>query len=505
MKLHKLLATSLVVCLAVLGTAMATPADNTNGTVVDENYDPYRVEQELAARIADAQLKYAPVVKTLDNGVKVQRTPQDDGIYNTYVLKADSRGCAACHDSLEQTLNNLPMGHMEINLVGDVDVTVEHCIGCHTYSPGYVPDYYSFGSVVHGLHDTQTFNAIGGSCQSCHDANESDGKMNLWDRVKYARLRGINMTAAEEMEAEFSFDQTTTSPAEDAFSLNWVSGTSDYKVYDDYVRGLKTDHQALLDWEITVDGLVDNPFTMTVAEMIEKFGSETRTMSVHCTMDPPGGGLIYTAEVTGIPVKAIMAEAGIREGATGIYYVPADEVCAYPETMELYEKTEPMLVYAINGQDLRYYQGFPVMSYVPGMGAPNNAKELNKLTVTDEPVEEMYLYCGWVREEEDRFFNKPNASILYTKEGQIIPVGEAFTFEGYADAYDEKITAIEFSWDNGETWQTYETPGTELGTWTYWRYTFTPKTEGAYVLKVRAISETGRVGETPAVRMVNAQ
>ncbi len=228
-------------------------------------------------------------------------------------------------------------------------------------------------------------------------------------------------------------------------------------------------------------------------------------MSLHRTMDPAGGGLIYTAEVTGIPVKAIMAEAGIQEGATGIYYVPDDEVCAYPETMELYEKTEPLLVYAIDGHDLRYYQGFPVISYVPGMGAPNYAKELRALTVTDEPVEEMYLYSGWVREEEDRFFNKPNASILYTKEGQIIPVGEAFTFEGYADAYDEKITAIEFSWDNGETWQTYETPGTELGTWTYWRYTFTPKTEGAYVLKVRAISETGRVGETPAVRMVNAQ
>ncbi|MDO4493809.1 MAG: molybdopterin-dependent oxidoreductase [Clostridia bacterium] len=490
-------------CSAAL--AIAGPASTENGTVVDENYDPYRVEQELAAQVAEAQLKYAPEVKTLANGVKVQRTPQDAGVYNTYILKADKRGCAACHDSLRDVLNNLPIRHMDIDFEGDVDLKVTHCMDCHTYSPGYVEPFYQFGSMIHGFHDSNAFRAMGGSCQSCHDMNESDGKAALWDVVKYDRLRGITKLAASDVEAEFTFDQTTLTDDNDSFSLNWVSGFSDYMVYDDYVNGLKTEHRTMLDWEITVDGLVDNPFTMTLGEMIEKYPSVTRVASIHCTLDPSAGGLISTWEVTGIPVKALLADAGIQAGATGVYYVPADEVCAYPETMELYEKTEPLLVYAINGHDLRYYQGFPCVSFVPGMGAPNYAKQLNKLTVTDEPVEDMYLYQGWVREEEGRWFNKPNASIFYTKEGQIVNVGEPYTFEGFADAYDEKIVALEFSWDNGETWQRCETPDTEIGIWTYWHYTFTPKTEGAYVLNVRAVSESGLVGETPAVVMVNAK
>ena len=62
--------------------------------------------------------QYAPEVRVLEDGTKVQRTPSEgavftsldssytyhtptDGIpYNTYYLKADSRGCNACHEDL---------------------------------------------------------------------------------------------------------------------------------------------------------------------------------------------------------------------------------------------------------------------------------------------------------------------------------------------------------------------------------------------------------------------
>lgn len=56
-------------------------------------YDPYHVEQDLAAADAALQLEYAPAVKTLENGVKVQRTPTDGSGFNTYVLNSD--GAAA--------------------------------------------------------------------------------------------------------------------------------------------------------------------------------------------------------------------------------------------------------------------------------------------------------------------------------------------------------------------------------------------------------------------------
>ena len=486
-------------------TAAETAAETAAAGGETQEYDPYHVAQDLAAAMAENQLKYAPEVKTLASGVQVQRTPSDDGIYNTYVLKADQRGCAACHDSLRETLNNLPMGHMDIHFEGDVDVTVVHCISCHTYSPGYVPEYYHFGTLLHGLLKNEAFQAMGGDCLSCHDMNEETKEMRLWDVEKYNLLRGIIGLDAESYEGEFTFDQTVRTDPDNMFSLNWLGGFSDYMVYDDYVNGLDEEDFPFDDWEIHVEGLVDYPYTITLGEMIRTMPSETRLMSMHCTLDPCTGGLISTCEVTGVPVSALLEKAGVQAGAVEVYTEPADGVCSYPTTLEWLAEHDGLLVYEINGQRLKMYQGYPVQSWMPGMGAPNFAKQVSRLIVSDEPVEDLYTYVGWVREEEGRFFNKPNASIFYTKDGQIIEAGKPFTFEGFADAYDDPIRAMEFSMDGGETWKTFETAEAEVGVWVYWFYTFTPKEPGAYVLKVRAVTESGLVSETPATIMVNAQ
>lgn len=507
MNCKKILVVSLcfVMLLASQNAWASGPASTEGAREVDESYDPYYIAQELAANIAEQQLKYAPKVTTLANGVKVQRTPDDDGIYNTYVLKADQRGCAACHSDLRAALNNLPMGHLDICNRGEVDVNVAQCLSCHTYSPGYVPEVSQFGSLLHGLHKSETFTKVGGDCMSCHDASKLSGTMALWDEVKYERLRGILDIKAEDLQAEFSFDQTTQTDPEKAFSLNWVSGASDYMVYDDYVHGLATKHEDLLNWKVSVDGLVEHPFTMTMGEIIDAFPSKTRVMSIHCTLDGATGALIDTFEVTGIPIQALLEKAGVKPEATEVYTVPADEVCSYPTMLDHLKDHDALIVYQINGKDLRYYQGFPVCTWVAGMGAPHYAKQFNKLLVTAEPKEDLYIYQGWVRPEEGRFFNKPNTAIFYTKEGQMITAGEPYTFEGYADAYDDPIVAMEFSMDGGETWKRYETAGAEVGVWVYWRLTFVPAEEGAYVLKARAITQGGLVNEVPATTMVNAK
>ena len=40
---------------------------------------------------------------------------------------------------------------------------------------------------------------------------------------------------------------------------------------------------------------------------------------------------------------------------------------------------------------------------------------------------------------EGPYINKPNATVLKVPEGMIIETGKPFTFEGYADAYDEAV------------------------------------------------------------------
>lgn len=483
--------------------AEATPAPENPASELDpEPYPGYNMEQQVAAKLAEANAKHPPKVKTLDNGVQVQRTPTDPTLHNTYTLKADSRGCAACHDDLNQTLLNMPQGHLEVEFYGEIPLNVQHCIGCHTYSPDYVTEFYQFGAAVHGLHSGPAFSNMGGTCLSCHDADYQTGEMKLWDEVKYDRFRGI--VDADASKGTFSFDQTTTIGQEDIFSLNWLYGWNDYYRYQDYVEGVELDPEVFDNWEVSVEGMVDNPITYTLRELIDMGLSETTTMAMHCTMNPPGGGLIANCEVTGIPIQKLLELAGVQEGAIEVYTMPIDDACTYPTTLEWLEDHEALLVYEVDGKPLSVVLGYPLQSWVAGMGAPNFAKQVTKLIVADDPVEDLYIYVGWIREEEGRFFNKPNTAIFFTQEGQIIDAYEPYTFEGYADAYDDPIVAVEISMDRGATWTRFETPGAEVGKWVYWRYTFTPAAEGAYVLMVRAVTESGLVSETNTSIMVNA-
>ena len=92
---------ALLLCMMLVFTGVACAEE-------EVAYDPYHIEQELAAANAALQLAYAPKVVTLENGVQVQRTPYDGSGFNTYVLNSDERGCAACHSDLAELVHNMP-------------------------------------------------------------------------------------------------------------------------------------------------------------------------------------------------------------------------------------------------------------------------------------------------------------------------------------------------------------------------------------------------------------
>ena len=74
---------------------------------------------------AEVNEKYAPRVKVMENGVKVQKTPFNNNAldtqagdvesktitaWNNYFLNADNRGCTACH-SVEDALEMMETYH----------------------------------------------------------------------------------------------------------------------------------------------------------------------------------------------------------------------------------------------------------------------------------------------------------------------------------------------------------------------------------------------------------
>lgn len=69
-------------------------------------------------------------------------------------------------------------------------------------------------------------------------------------------------------------------------------------------------------------------------------------------------------------------------------------------------------------------------------------------------------------------------------------VGKPMVFTGYAnDDQSERIKAVQFSMDDGETWTTYSTPNAVPDKDLYWRFEYTPEVPGIYQLLIRSVNE----------------
>ncbi len=506
-----------IACMALALTACGgTPGGQTEeptGTV--EPTGTAGVVADMYARMAERAERYAPKVVTLGDGTEVQRTPSeyDSGIYhqpgetisyNTYYLDADNRGCNACHADLAETLNGMDYAHADLSNPYGIQITAQTCKGCHnpgSYDVYYVTEEYGFGTLVHGLHYGTSNPDFTGDCMSCHNATEDGKGMVLWDAVKHELLRGI--VDVPDVTGDFEFTQDMVTSAEDLFNYAWLYYDNDYLRIDNEAADAARSEADYAGWNITVTGAVDKETTWTLADLIAQAPSVTTTMTLQCTQNPAGGPYIGNSVVTGIPLDWLLEKAGASPSTTCIMAISSDGF-AEPILTSNFEGYDAYLVYQIDGKPLRWVHGYPVQLWVEGTAAPAFVKQLSEIVIYTDPEENFYQWNGW-EDRDGGYYNKPNAGIFYTHEGQVIKVGEPYTFEGYAHGYDEAITAIEFSMDGGTTWTRFNTAGATAERWVTWKFAFTPENQGAYVLHVRSVSDTGRVTKTPIEIMVNAK
>ena len=78
-------------------------------------------------------------------------------------------------------------------------------------------------------------------------------------------------------------------------------------------------------------------------------------------------------------------------------------------------------------------------------------------------------------------------------------VGQPLTIAGYANDFDKRIKAVQFSLDDGQTWTTFDTPDTVPDKNLYWKFEYLPEIPGMYQLLVRSINEDDVPSPTPAV------
>lgn len=493
------LAAAITVSIAACGTQpSATPTANPPETTAPEEQTVPQSKTGLPA-IADlpteyaretktdaVNQEYAPKVITLDNGVKIQRTPTNTEAgdrmlvtaWNNVYLNADNRGCTACH-TLEDALANMDTYHGIIVMGYDTEQTFANCLGCHYFYTTKLRDS------IHAIHDSsEAFKAMGGDCWSCHYLSDT-GEYLRWDYVKYDVLRGIQSVDAGTASGKlsFSWNQTEITDHDQMFYKSIKSAPEDWWTDDSQIPDDIWDT-----WTVNVSGDMDNPFSMTIQQMVDTFGTVTQTMKAHCTVNGPGEAMIYQAEVTGIPISAILDYAKIHDDANMLYPIGDDGYCYNISTSVALDE-DCLLVIEMNGDKLYADQGSPVAFWGYELSAGNFTKRVTDLQVMHSDGGSWDFYGDFLDPTYGDDYDKPNSGVLNATSGQIFAAGETVHLEGYADAWNEPVTKLEMSFDKGSTWVEFPIDGATTKQWVYWNLDLNGFDAGCYLIKIRATSE----------------
>ena len=146
----------------------------------------------------------------------------------------------------------------------------------------------------------------------------------------------------------------------------------------------------------------------------------------------------------------------------------------------------------VNGEDISLVMGCSNQLWIPGFPAKYFIRDIVDITFTNE--DEPPALPDFQDDGHD-FTNRPNVSCRAEYVGH---VGQAMKFEGWADDYDKRIVAVEFSLDGGETWRRHDTEGTDAVRWVWWTFEWKPEEAGHYTMLVRSVNEDGKTSPMPA-------
>ncbi|MDR6935308.1 molybdopterin-binding protein [Luteibacter sp. 3190] len=140
------------------------------------------------------------------------------------------------------------------------------------------------------------------------------------------------------------------------------------------------------DWRLKVDGLVQRPQSISLAEL-KRFASRTQITRHDCVE-----GWSAIGKWQGVPLGRILDVAGLKPGARYVVFHCADELeqtldgsGRYYESIDLVDAYHPqtILAYGMNGNDLPVAHGAPLRLRVERQLGYKQAKYLMRIEVVD--------------------------------------------------------------------------------------------------------------------------
>lgn len=145
-----------------------------------------------------------------------------------------------------------------------------------------------------------------------------------------------------------------------------------YNITDNYPRYKDKD------WSLTIDGLVNEPITLTM-EDLHKVRWTTIVDDFHCVT----GWSVLGVEMKGIKITDLFETYGIESQSDYVTAYSGDQIYFDSFTTTQLFDEESILVFEFDGQPLKHVQGYPCRLFHPEMYAYKSVKWLDRLEFTE--------------------------------------------------------------------------------------------------------------------------
>jgi DMSO/TMAO reductase YedYZ molybdopterin-dependent catalytic subunit len=277
-------------------------------------------------------------------------------------------------------------------------------------------------------------------------------------------------------------------------------------------------------WRLAVGGSVARPLSLSLEELRAR-PAETRPVTLECAgngrarleprpvSQPWLTEAIGTAEWTGVPLGALLEEAGLGDDAVEVLFTGLDRgVEAGIE--QLYERSLPraealgadaLLAYEMNGAPLPLQHGFPLRLVIAGWYGMAHVKWLGAITALTEPYQgfqQTVAYRMYAAEDEPgepvtrmlpRALTVPPGIPDFMTRARFVDAGPC-RLEGRAWSGWAPITRVEVSVDGGLSWSEAQlAPEIAPRAWRGWSFAWDASTPGSYEICSRATDAAGHV------------
>ena len=275
----------------------------------------------------------------------------------------------------------------------------------------------------------------------------------------------------------------------------------------------------LNDWSLKIDGKVDRPMTLSMADLrklprvemvavLECAGNGRSFYAPRVAGTQWEFGAVGNGRWTGVRLRDALQKAGIQESAKEVLFdgadVPLGKMPDFQRTIPTAKALHPdtLLAYEMNGQPLPAEHGFPLRVISPGWASDSWVKWLQHIEVLDHEFDGFWMKSAY------RHPPRPVEPGTAVNAADMVPVTDLnvksviatptvstrpgrVRIQGAAWSNSSPVDKVDVSTDGGKTWNAAKLDGrpTQYG-WRLWQMDW-KAAEGQYTLISRATNMAG--------------